>query len=132
MDHIKAYRLVKVFVTVSMAAMFIFIDGTILLNRSYNLYLLFIPLELLFVAVWVLIVKFNKTSVYKIKTDNGKIDIFTEGGNYTVRAEKISVRRGAFFCTLYFDNVKLRANSSVKSVGDFLYKYQNIYKKLSK
>ncbi len=132
MTFIKVYNIVKLFTTIFMAALFIVIDISVLYFRDYILFLLFIPIEAAFVILWFLILKFNKNTVYRIYTDNGKIDLLTYGGSYTVRAEKISVKSGSFFCVLYFDGIKLRANSSSKSVGAFLHKYQNIYRKIKK
>jgi hypothetical protein len=112
-----------------MALVFIIINIIVLIAQDYILYLLFIPLELMFVIIWILILRFNKTTVFRINTDKGKIDIFTYGEDYSVNAREISVKPGNFYCYLSFNGVRLRANSSSKSVAAFLHKYQNIYKK---
>ncbi len=128
----KAYNIVKIITTSFMALFFIIIDIMVLHFQDYILYLLFIPLELMFVLIWILILKFNKTMVFRINTGKGRIDIFTYGEDYTVNARDITVKPGNFFCYLSFNGVRLRANSSSKSVAAFLHKYQNIYKKVKK
>ncbi len=126
----KAYNIVKIITTAFMALVFIIINIIVLIAQDYILYLLFIPLELMFVIIWILILRFNKTTVFRINTDKGKIDIFTYGEDYSVNAREISVKPGNFYCYLSFNGVRLRANSSSKSVAAFLHKYQNIYKKV--
>ncbi len=130
MNFKKIYNFVKIFTTVFIAALFLLIDCVIFYFQDFVLYLFFIPLEAVILAVWIIILKFNKTTVMRIETNKGTISIFTYGKDYTVKAENITVKPGNFSYYLYFDDVKLRANSSSKSVGTFLHKYQNIYKKI--
>lgn len=130
MKFIKIYNFVKIFTTLFMTVLFIVIDLTILYFRDFILYLFFIPIEILFILFWLLILRFNKTTVYRIKTDKGRIEIITYEKNYTVQADRIKVKRGRLYYFLYFDDVKLKANGSSKSVKAFLHKYQNIYKRI--
>ena len=133
MAYKKAYKIVRAVILIGMITMFFVIDLLVLRYHDFILYLVFIPIEILFILFWwLLLVKYNNSSVIKIKTDNWKIDIITLGNDYTVSADKITVKKGFFHCYLYFNGVKLRALSSGKSVSSFLYKYQNIYKKAGK
>lgn len=133
MTYKKAYIIVRNTIFTLMILMFITIDAVILYYRDFILYLLFIPLEALFIFLWWLIlVKINKNAVVHINTNKGKIEIITLGKNYRTTADKIKVQKGSFFCYLYFESNKLRANSSNKSVHSFLYKYRNIYRVVKK
>lgn len=129
MTYKKAYRIVKTAVSVFMIALFIITDSVVFYYGDYILYLIFIPIEVLFVLLWIFLIKHNKNSVVKINTDKGRIEIITLGKDYKTTANKITVKKGNFSYFLYFSNIKLRANSSNKSVQSFLYKYQNIYRK---
>ncbi len=129
MTYKKAYRIVKIAVTIFMIALFIITDSVVFYYGDYILYLIFIPIEVLFVLLWIFLIKHNKNSVVKINTDKGRIEIITLGKDYKTTADKITVKKGNFSYFLYFSNIKLRANSSNKSVQSFLYKYQNIYRK---
>lgn len=129
MTYKKAYRIVKTAVSVFMIALFIITDSVVFYYGDYILYLIFIPIEVLFVLLWIFLIKHNKNSVVKINTDKGRIEIITLGKDYKTTADKITVKKGNFSYFLYFSNIKLRANSSNKSVQSFLYKYQNIYRK---
>lgn len=129
MAYKKAYKIVRTVILIGMITMFIIIDSMVFIYRDYILYLMFIPIELVFLVLWwLLLVKYNNNSIIKIKTDKGKIDIITLGKDYSVFADKIRVKKGYFHHFLFFSGIKLRANSHNKSVKSFLYKYQKIYK----
>lgn len=129
MAYKKAYKIVRTVILIGMITMFIIIDSMVFIYRDYILYLMFIPIELVFLVLWwLLLVKYNNNSIIKIKTDKGKIDIITLGKDYSVFADKIRVKKGYFHHFLFFNGIKLRANSHNKSVKSFLYKYQKIYK----
>lgn len=128
----KVYNIVKIFTSIFIAALFILIDCVILSFQDYILYLIFIPLEVLFILLWIFIIKFNSKVVMRINTNKGVINIITYGGDYTVNAGDITVKPGSFYYLLLFNDIKLRANSSSKSVAAFLHKYQNIYRKIEK
>ena len=107
------------------------IDTFIVLYNDYILFLFFIPAEAVFVLLWwLLLVKYNSTSIVHIETKEGNIKITTLGSDYKITADKISVKSGKLFSHLFFDDTKLRANNANKSVKSFLYKYQNVYKKI--
>lgn len=129
MTYKKAYRIVKIAVTIFMIALFIITDSVVFYYGDYVLYLIFIPIELFFIFFWVFLNRRNKNSVVRINTKKGRIEIITLGKDYKTTADKITVKKGNFSYFLYFSNIKLRANSSNKSVQSFLYKYQNIYRK---
>lgn len=129
MTYKKAYRIVKTAVSILMAALFIITDSVVFYYGDYILYLIFIPIELLFILFWVFLNKRNKNSVVRINTKKGVINIITLSKDYTVNAGEITVSKGNFHYFLSFKNTKLRANSLNKSVQSFIFKYQNIYKK---
>lgn len=129
MTYKKAYHIVKTAVSIFMIALFIITDSVVFYYGDYILYLLFIPIEILFILLWIFLIRHNKNAVVKINTNKGRIEIITLGRDYKTTADKITVKKGNFNYFLYFSDIMLRANSSNKSVQSFLYKYQNIYKK---
>ncbi len=131
MNYKKAYRIVRNTIFILMTIMFTVIDTFVVLYNDYILFLFFIPAEAVFVLLWwLLLVKYNNSSIVHIETKKGNIKITTLGSDYKITAEKISVKNGKLFSYLYFDDKKLRANNANKSVKSFLYKYQNVYIKL--
>ncbi|MEE3428032.1 MAG: hypothetical protein VZQ55_03530 [Ruminococcus sp.] len=128
MSYKKAYIIVRSVIFIWMILMFITIDAVVFYYRDFILYFLFIPIEALFIFLWFLLVKINSNAIVKINTNKGKIELITLGDNYKTTADKIKIKKGGFYHYFFIDDIKLKANSSNKSVQSFLYKYQNIYK----
>ena len=129
MAYKKAYRIVRAAVFIVMLIMFIVVDTVVAVKHRYELYLFFVPIELLFVFLWwLLLVKLNNNSVLDIRTDKGNIYITTLKKEYFVYSDDVSVKKGIFYHTFYFGNEKLRAVALSKSVKRFLHKYQKHYK----
>lgn len=129
MSYKKAYIIVRSVIFILMILMFITIDAVVFYYRDFILYLLFIPIEALFIFLWwFLLVKINNNAIVKINTNKGKIELITLGDDYITTADKIKIKKGGFYHYFFIDDIKLKANSSNKSVQSFLYKYQNIYK----
>ncbi len=129
MSYKKAYIIVRNVIFVLMILMFITIDAVVFYYRDFILYLLFIPIEALFIFLWwLLLVKINNNTIVRINSNKGKIELITLGSDYRTTADKIKIKKDGFFCYFFIGDIKLKANSSNKSVQSFLYKYQNIYK----
>ena len=129
MAYKKAYRIVRTAVFAAMLIMFLTVDAVVMFKHRYELYLWFVPIELLFVFLWwLLLVKLNNNSILDIRTDKGKIYITTLKKEYFVYSDDITVKKGIFYHTFYFSGEKLRAVALSKSVKRFLHKYQKHYK----
>ncbi len=128
MSYKKAYIIVRSVIFIWMILMFIIVNAVVFYYRDFILYLLFIPIEALFIFLWFLLAKINNNAIVKINTNKGKIELITLGDDYRTTADKIKIKKGGFYHYFFIDDIKLKANSSNKSVQSFLYKYQNIYK----